>query len=88
MILKLYGNNRKSTSGRKDCIKGKNTERKSSVLKICSSVTKPKQCFREPFTSATLCATIRPDERKKSEDFFLFQPSKKLTRGGDMLYLQ
>lgn len=66
MIFLFYGNNRKSTSGRKDCIKSKNTELKSSVLnRLLSSVSKPKQCFREPLISDSACATISPDEKEK-----------------------
>ena len=82
MILKFYGNNRKSTSGRKDCIKRKNTELKSSVLKDRKFGYKAKAMFSGAVYFRDALCNDKPRRKEKIGGLFsLFYP-KKVDGGG------
>ena len=77
MILKFYGNNRKSTSGRKDCIKRKNTELKSSVLKDRKFGYKAKAMFSGAVYFRDALCNDKPRRKEKIGGLFsLFYPKK------------
>ena len=85
MILKFYGNNRKSTSGRKDCIKRKNTELKSSVLKDRKFGYKAKAMFSGAVYFRDALCNDKPRRKEKIGGLFsLFYPKK--VDGGVLCY--